>query len=66
MEERKALKEEATRSSDADLFDEYKLKMNMIKMSLPTEEERFYKEKLSTEKITNKKAWKLVVGQSQE
>ena len=60
MEERKALKEEASRTGDADLFEEYKLKRNMIKMSLPTEEERFYKEKLSTEKITTKKAWKLV------
>ena len=45
---------------DADLFEEYKLKRNMIKMSLPTEEERFYKEKLSTEKITTKKPWNLV------
>ena len=58
--EREALKEEATKTGDADLFREYKIKRNIIKKSLPEEEEKFYKKKLSSENITTKSAWKLV------
>ena len=60
MEERDALKEEATKTGDEILMKEYKLRRNWIKNSLAKEEANYYEEKLSEEKITTKKAWKIV------
>jgi hypothetical protein len=42
MKEREALKEEATKTGDEVLMEEYKLKRNLIKDSLPQEEENYY------------------------
>ena len=60
MNERDALKEEATKTGDEILMNEYKLKRNLIKKNLPKEEHRYYKEKLYDETITTKKAWSIV------
>ena len=54
------MKEEATKTGDEVLMNEYKLKRNLIKSYLPHEEQNYYKEKFYDEKITTKKAWSLV------
>ena len=59
MKEREALKEEATKTGDEVLMEEYKLKRNLIKDSLPHEEENYYNNKLTGD-LTTKKAWSIV------
>ena len=55
MEERNALKEEATKLSDDQLFDEYKRKRNEVKARLEKEEIEFHKNKLHDANLTIKK-----------
>ena len=60
MKDRDALKEEATKSGDEELFAEYKVKRNEVKSRLKNEEAEFYKNKFHDSNITIKKAWKTV------
>ena len=60
MEERNALKEEATKLSDDQLFNEYKRKRNEVKARLEKEEIEFHKNKLHDANLTIKKVWKTV------
>ena len=55
MEERNALKEEATKLSDDQLFNEYKRKRNEVKARLEKEEIEFHKNKLHDANLTIKK-----------
>ena len=67
MKERDVLKEEATKTGDPILMGEYKVKRNWIKENLAHEKEHYYKSKFHDEKITLKRAWKVVhnmLGQS--
>ena len=60
LKERDVLKEEATKTGDKVLFEEYKKKRNLIKGNLAKEKLKHYTQGLYDEKITTKKAWKLV------
>ena len=60
MKDRDALKEEATKSGDEELFAEYKVKRNEVKSRLKNEEAEFYKNKFHDSNIIIKKAWKTV------
>jgi hypothetical protein len=60
MEERNALKEEATKLSDDQLFNEDKRKRTEVKARLEKEEIEFHKNKLHDANLTIKKVWKTV------
>ena len=67
MRERDVLKEEATKTGDPILMSEYRCKRNWIKENLAIEKEQYYKNKLFDEKLTLKRAWRVVhniLGQS--
>ena len=60
LKERDALKEEATKTGDEILMNEYRQRRNFIKENLVKEKTRYYKDKLYDAKITTKKAWNIV------
>ena len=59
MEERDALKEEATKHGDEDLMKEYKRLRNFVKHQLPKEKPNYYSNKFHDKNMTVKQAWKL-------
>ena len=59
MAEREALKEEATKHGDEDLWKEYTTKRNLIRRMIPDEQPNYYKNKFNDERMTVKKTWKL-------
>ena len=60
MEERKALKEEATKTGDEVLFKEYNKKRNEVKARLDPDKASYYSDKFSARNSTPSNAWKTV------
>ena len=62
MQERDALKEEATKHSDVNLMAEYKIKRNEVKSRLKAEETEYFRHKFHDNKMSIKNVWKTVYG----
>ena len=60
MEEREALKEEATKTGDEILFREYQEKINEVKSRLDPDKTSYYSNKFSSRDCTPSNAWKTV------
>ena len=59
MDERNALKEEATATGDPELMKEFRVKRNEVKRRLESDEKEYYKNKFNDENLTVKKAWQI-------
>ena len=60
MEEREALKEEATKTGDEALLKEYKRVRNVIKSRLEPDKSNYYENKFASPNLTPKNAWNTV------
>ena len=60
MKERNTLKEEATKSGDKDLLNEYKIIRNKVRHAISKDQSDYYKQKFLDENMSLKQSWNVV------